>query len=92
MLKLKFLVYSVLEPSIGYLTTLHFNSQQELTQPWCEPSSRDDETEVAYIPLRANAYHCPPSIWLVAILNLGMVEQLSDLRRHAQHLHQQQSW
>ena len=27
-LKLKFLVYSVLEPAVGYLTTLHFNSQQ----------------------------------------------------------------
>ena len=26
-LKLKFLVYSVLEPAVGYLTTLHFNSQ-----------------------------------------------------------------
>ena len=25
---LKFLVYSVLEPAVGYLTTLHFNSQQ----------------------------------------------------------------
>ena len=27
-LKLKFLVYSVLEPAVGYLTTLHSNSQQ----------------------------------------------------------------
>ena len=27
-LKLKFLVYSVLEPAVGYLTTLHCNSQQ----------------------------------------------------------------
>ena len=26
--KLKFLVYSVLEPAVDYLTTLHFNSQQ----------------------------------------------------------------
>ena len=26
--KFKFLVYSVLEPAVGYLTTLHFNSQQ----------------------------------------------------------------
>ena len=26
--KLRFLVYSVLEPTVGYLTTLHFNSQQ----------------------------------------------------------------
>ena len=25
---LKFSVYSVLEPAVGYLTTLHFNSQQ----------------------------------------------------------------
>ena len=27
-LGLKFLVYSVLEPAVGYLTTLHFNFQQ----------------------------------------------------------------
>ena len=28
----------------------------------------------------------------VPILHLGMVKQVSDLKRHAQHLHQQQSW
>ena len=28
-LSFKFLVYSVLETAVGYLTTLHFNSQQE---------------------------------------------------------------
>ena len=27
-LKLKFLVYSVLEPAVGYLNTLHYKSQQ----------------------------------------------------------------
>ena len=28
-----FLVYCVLEPAVGYLTTLHFNSHRKLTQP-----------------------------------------------------------
>ena len=34
----KFLVYSVLEPAVGYLTTIHLTPSRELTQPWCEPS------------------------------------------------------
>ena len=32
-------------------------------------------------------YACPPYVLLVPILHLGMVEQVCDLRRHAQHLH-----
>ena len=90
-LKFKFLVYSVLEPAVGYLTTLHFNSQQgtHLTLVWA--ITLDDETEATYIPLRANAYNCFPSIWLIPIVPLGMLEQVNDLRRHAQHLYQQQS-
>ena len=64
-----------------------------LTQPWCEPSPSGDQSRwAAYILCRASTNICPSNVLPVPILHLCIMEQVSDLSRHAQHLHQQQSW
>ena len=67
-----------------------FIPSRELTYPWYVLSPWGDlGQQAAYISLRACTSAILPYVSLVPILHLSMVKHFYDLRRHAQHLHQE---
>ena len=65
-----------------------FTPSKELATPWYDSSSGGDLDHSLH-PTRASTSAVLLYVLLVPILQLGRVEQVYDLGRHAQHLHQQ---